>query len=342
MTGIRSKHDKFFKAMMKDLSLAEDFLKHHLPKEILNIVQLQSIQIEDSHYIDKKLRESESDILFSVKRNDGGEDLFVFLLCEHQSTSDPFMPYRLLSYMMRIWDHYIKTHKKYTLPLPLIYPLVVYNGKTRWIHERSFYKLFGDVSFIAKELFTQPFLLLDVAELKEEELRYQQLSNLMLASLQRTRSKQLQKKCSLLQELFFKCSIQASSDMAHTVLEYVLTLAEIDGEDMGLLWNILREGFVSEYQEVIMNLREATMQAGFKQGLEQGLERGLEQGLEQGREEGRIQWLERGLKQGIQQEKWAIAENLIRAGVDLALIAKGTGLTIDKVKLLAQEATDKS
>ena len=39
-----------------------------------------------------------------------GEFVFIYLLLEHQSTVDPWMPLRFLRYMLEIWELYIAQH----------------------------------------------------------------------------------------------------------------------------------------------------------------------------------------------------------------------------------------
>ena len=73
---------------------------------------------------------------------------------------------------------------------------------------------------------------------------------------------------------------------------------------------------VLEYEDV-----QAAVQYAREQGLEQGLARGLEQGLEQGRE----------------AEKRQLARNMLAEGLDLAIVAKISGLTEKELQDLTRE-----
>ena len=64
----------------------------------------------------------------------------------------------------------------------------------------------------------------------------------------------------------------------------------------------------------------------------QGLEEGLEKGLKQGKEEGLKQGKEEGLKQG----KEEMARNMLKDNVDINIISKYTGLTIEEIKSLTK------
>ena len=71
-----------------------------------------------------------------------------------------------------------------------------------------------------------------------------------------------------------------------------------------------REKAIRDYYSYINAYKEEGLEEGLKQGIQQGLEQGLEQGI----------------------EKTAI--NFLKLGIDISIIAKGTGLDIEKVKEL--------
>ncbi len=313
MSGVRSKHDEFFKWMMQDLAVAKDLIKTWFSKDLVNQLDLDKLNIEEGSYVDKKLRKSESDILFSVKRKDSEEEILLYILCEHQSSADAMMPYRLMSYIMKILDRYVKTNKEQPLPLPLVYPFVVYNGETKWSYEKSFSGLFGKSSRLAKNVLTSDFPVLDVNELSEADLRRQHISNLMLASLKRTKGHQLLEKCHLLRDLFFEHAIKPSSDTAHGVLEYIIIATEADHEALEQLWAVLEEGFAPEYEEVIMNLQQATVQRTIQ--------------------EKAPDWIQ----QGIQQDRHEMALRMIRERVEFPLISKITDFSIMELENIERE-----
>ena len=59
-------------------------------------------------FIPADLQKQESDLIFRVPyrsgTSEGGQEVWVYVLLEHQSRPDPFMPLRLLVYMVHIWD----------------------------------------------------------------------------------------------------------------------------------------------------------------------------------------------------------------------------------------------
>ena len=54
--------------------------------------------------------------------------------------------------------------------------------------------------------------------------------------------------------------------------------------------------------------------------------------------EGHQKGIQEGLQKGVQKGKFEVAKQLLREGVEIAFIAKMTGLSLDKLKLLDEEA----
>jgi predicted transposase/invertase (TIGR01784 family) len=63
-----------------------------------------------SSFVDEALRWRYSDLQFTVPLD--GRDAFVYALVEHQSSADPLMAFRMLRYVTRIWDQYLREHEK--------------------------------------------------------------------------------------------------------------------------------------------------------------------------------------------------------------------------------------
>src|ERR1700722_20125577 len=60
-----------------------------------------------------------------------GRPAFVYILFEHQSSFNHRMPFRILKYMVRIWDRWLTDHNG-TNALPLVLPVLLHNGKSGW------------------------------------------------------------------------------------------------------------------------------------------------------------------------------------------------------------------
>ena len=69
-----------------------------------------------------------------------------------------------------------------------------------------------------------------------------------------------------------------------------------------------------------------------KEGYEAGIATGLAQGLERGMEQGIAQGLEQGMERGQYNTRIENAKAMLADGMDVNLVAKYTGLTVETIK----------
>lgn len=150
-------HDHIVKKLLSGVDVARDVLNIYLPKEILSRVDLTILELQNSSFIDDRHRAFAADILYKTKLKSGA-DSYIYILIEHQSKSDPWMPVRLFKYMGLIWDQARKKASgKYHVPL--VFPLVIYNGKRPYNHSLNLIDLLAtqEEKAIFSNLFNKPF-----------------------------------------------------------------------------------------------------------------------------------------------------------------------------------------
>lgn len=138
---VQHPHDKLFRTIFADTEEAALFLRAHLPAPLAERVAWSSLTLVETSFVDETLRESESDLLYTVQMKGAGEKAFLYLLFEHQSRPDPWMRFRLLKYMCRIWDELFKQNPEQS-ELPPILPVVYYQGEREWRYSTEFADLF--------------------------------------------------------------------------------------------------------------------------------------------------------------------------------------------------------
>ena len=126
---IHHPNDKLLKATFSNPVNARAFFQNHLPPKLAQLVDWNSLTLESSTFVDPQFAASESDLLFSLKLHQS--PAFLYLLFEHQSSEDPRMALRLLSYILRIWERFAGTHSP-PAKLPAILPIVLAQGKRPW------------------------------------------------------------------------------------------------------------------------------------------------------------------------------------------------------------------
>ena len=127
-TKVQNPHDKFFKDTFSNPFVVRDFVKNYLPEPILKMVDLSELEIQNSSHVDEELSEVFSDMVFRTKINQ--RDGYLYFLFEHKSYPDRMVALQLLTYMVRIWNQ--KINKRIDTHIPVIIPMVIYHGETKW------------------------------------------------------------------------------------------------------------------------------------------------------------------------------------------------------------------
>src|ERR1044072_3514622 len=118
-----SPHDALFKAVFAQPEHARGALRTVLPAAVAEALDWQGLAHCAGSFIDPTLKGQHSDLLFSIPWRSGGEALG-YLLFEHQSTVDDRMGFRLLRYLVRIWERWLTEHSR-ARRLPVVIPVVL-------------------------------------------------------------------------------------------------------------------------------------------------------------------------------------------------------------------------
>jgi hypothetical protein len=127
-------HDALFKSAFEAPAAAAALLRALLPAEAGEAVAWDTLSRDNASFVDVALVDSHSDLLFSARLRTSDTAL-IYLLLEHQSTGDPAMPLRGLSYQVRIWERSRKEQPQAWLPL--VIAVVVSHAPDGWTTSRS-------------------------------------------------------------------------------------------------------------------------------------------------------------------------------------------------------------
>ncbi|QSB16151.1 Rpn family recombination-promoting nuclease/putative transposase [Natronosporangium hydrolyticum] len=172
MSAESSPHDAVFRRMLSKPANAASQLRALLPAELSEKLDLGRLALHPGSFVDPTLRWRHTDLLFTAPL--AGHDAYIYLLIEHQSSSDKLMPLRMLRYIMRIWDKHLDANPKADR-LPAVIPLVVHHNRRAWHAPRDLSDLIDldpDTAKAASEYLPQlRFLLDDLTVVDEAALR---------------------------------------------------------------------------------------------------------------------------------------------------------------------------
>ena len=316
MTEIHSAHDKFFKQNLADIQIAKDFFKIHLPKELLNRVNLNTLKICKETYIEDKFKETVSDIVYKVII-DAEYHVYFYLAIEHQSTfkNKDFFAFRLMKYQLSIISNHLKQHPK-SKYLPIVFPMMFYHGKKKLSLEKTdFFNLFSNID-LAKRCFLQPFHLIDVSSISDEEIKTHKLVSLLEIVQKHIYDRDYLLLVDQLNEVIL--NILAISDESHALIYIKNTLYYIMNKA-----NISDKIRFKKALEKISIVKDGEfMSTMAEEYINEGIKKGLQQGIPVGKKEGKLETIK------------AVVFKMLQSGMQYSDISKFTELSEEEIKNL--------
>jgi predicted transposase/invertase (TIGR01784 family) len=104
--------------------LLTSFVKEPFVQD-LNFDTLERV---NASFVTKEYRKKEADMIWKI--NIRGEEAYIFLLMEFQSTVDKSMPLRFLQYILAVYQTVRRQTK--SGKLPAVFPILFYNGSRKW------------------------------------------------------------------------------------------------------------------------------------------------------------------------------------------------------------------
>lgn len=121
-----------------------------LPQNLRGLLRLAAADIADRldfdraerierSFIPDDLQKQEADVIYRVPYRRGRGSVWIYVLLEHQSRPDRRMGFRLLCYMVQLWQAQARDFEAQKLPasrfrLSPVIPMVLYTGKRQWTH----------------------------------------------------------------------------------------------------------------------------------------------------------------------------------------------------------------
>lgn len=282
---LNNPHDLFFKGTFGNVTVAGDFLTNYLPDSIIKHIDIKSLEPQKDSFIDEKLEETYSDLLFQA--NIFGEEGYIYFLFEHKSYPDKGIAFQVLRYMVDIWEAKMD---KAVGKLPIIIPLVVYHGTANWLISSNLGDMLNGYRELPKDLKAYVpnfnYLLYDVTAYSDEEIKGIAQTKIGLTLLRdifsanpETLMESFYRSVEYLNELEDQ---QKGIEYFETMIRYVLgAKTKLTRNDMEEMFEKIGNTFL-EGSNLSMSLADILRE----EGMEKGLEKGRAEGREEGREEG--------------------------------------------------------
>ena len=327
MDVLKQPHDKYFKATFGKVDFSADFLSNYLPKDLLSMIDMSTLEPKKDTYLDKELKEQFSDLLFQVEINN--KEGYIYLLFEHKSYRDKLVIFQVLRYMLEIWESKIESDKKKrqesdevaiegNVEISIILPVVIYHDKGKWTVKRTLGELipnYGKLSDDIKRYIPNfEYLLFDLSEWNKDAVKLQSENMISLKALSRTRHATKKEAIEILVEAIQLINqVEEKDSITYYVSECIRYMLSIRDDISEKEMKKIAERISKEGGELVMSVAERLRQEGLKEGLEQGIEKGAK------------------------KEKIRLAKKVIIKGYDLNEIIDLTGLTEKEIQKVKEE-----
>ncbi len=163
---IINSHDRFFKSLFSNKNGVREFVSKTISQNIVEKLDLNTLKIDNTEYLDNRLNSSFSDLVYNCKYGKGSK-VKISLLFEHKSQPEKFPHFQLLGYMLRIWELQIKQNEELTPIMPIIF----YHGKKKW-NNLEFHKYFGELDNEIRNFIPKfDYEIIDTSTYSDKELR---------------------------------------------------------------------------------------------------------------------------------------------------------------------------
>jgi hypothetical protein len=125
-------HDHGYKLLFSHSQTIAELIRGFLPPDWVERLDLCTLERAGNEFTSGDLRERRSDIIWRMHWK-GERETWLYLLLEFQSTIDPFMAVRLLTYAGLLLEEILRKEKlKPGAEIPVVLPVVLYNGRLPW------------------------------------------------------------------------------------------------------------------------------------------------------------------------------------------------------------------
>ena len=295
-------HDAAFRQFLANPDVARDFMQIHLPAELCALCDLSTLKLESGTFVEEDLRQYASDILWSMKTTTG-DDGYIHLLLEHQSTADKNMAFRQMRYAIAAMQRHLEAGHK---TLPLVIPVLFYHGKqspypcsTHWLDGFSNPEL-------AKKVYSNAFPLVDVTVIDDNDIMNHRRMAALTLLMKHIRQRDMMELLDSLPRVMVEW---ISPEQVRILIHYMVNAGEAPAPEF---MRALAER-LPQHEDELMTIAQQLEQKGIEKGIQLGEQRGIEKGRHEGKLEGKLE----------------VARTMLQNGLDRTTVMKMTGLSED-------------
>lgn len=306
-------HDNAYKLLFSHAEMVESLIRDFVPEAWVKTLDFSTLEKQNGSYIADDLRSRHDDIIWRVRTKKSW--LYIYLLLEFQSSIDPWMALRIMTYTGLLYQDLIKSGQvKITEGLPPVFPLVLYNGQGTWTARTELAELIMPISSsLARYSPKMRYFLLDEGRVPDKELQSDNLASYLMRMERSDSPEQLRQAVSGLKHKLNEPGYQSLRRAFTVWIHRVLLQRVMPKEPLPALETL---------EEVDTMLAERVVEWTEKwkmEGLEAGLAEGRAKGHAEGEAKGRVEGEVKGRAEGEVKGRSAVLRRLLakRFGEDI-------------------------
>jgi predicted transposase/invertase (TIGR01784 family) len=252
------------------ISLLHDFIHEDWAKEICE----DDVELIDKEFILKDLEDRESDIIYRMKIKN--RIVVFYFLLELQSKVDFTIPFRLLNYILDLYNRLFKDtsenrRRQKNFRLPVVIPCILYNGVGNWTAARSFREYLDEGDLFEKYAIDFRYILIDINRLSDEDLYTigSLVSSVFALDKERTQKSFLQNFAQVIGETQ-NLTAAEKMDLKHWLGDVFAKKNGEHGELVKRTIDLLEKGEVEDMTYAIERMIDEVEERGEKRGLQYG------------------------------------------------------------------------
>jgi len=306
-------HDRGYKYLFSNPLLLKELLESFVGMDWISEIDFTKAESVNTSFVSNEFKNRESDVIYRLKFQK--KELYLYLLIEFQSTVDRFMALRMLRYVLELYEFLIKNKK--TSSLPVVFPVLLYNGEGKWTAPDRLSKLIDMPDELKQAKAYMPeFRYFPVIENQYSEKMLLKLGNIVSSVfLLETRDREkfldaIEKIGQILEEK----DLGAVKTFFVWFEKYLRKNASIETIEKGV-------ASLKNTRE-IKPMFAKTVEKIEKELILKGRKEGIQEGIRKGKLEGKLESMQ------------TVARNMLKKGIDENTIAEVTGLPLDIIRTL--------
>ena len=286
-----TEYDPRYKTTFSNRWLVQQFVQAFLYESVTGIIDFESFEMYPTESISKdpkykRFKARHNDVMWKIGLNDGSH-AYVLLMVEAQSDIDSAMAVRVGEYVLN-WYHFLMVVEGLEV-LPLIVPMVVYNGDKAW---SAATRLSGMIQ--EPEAFRNLGIAMDGGYVLVDEKRLYESGGLpsgnifgpLIKAMHTSAKGEFVDSFSMTNQMLEQSGV--NKEFIEHINSFILDLKKFDDNER-FMQIIQQRGGMQDMTATISDFEQQIMQEGRQEGRQEGLNEGLRKGMrEKAREFARL------------------------------------------------------